>query len=468
MKFISNLNSFFWVILTLDAVVAYMVYFRGRQYLSILLWTIALGTLLSIQGALQSSIVFIILYTGLFLFSAINLLIAIYKATKQKYNGLLFGWLFAVTISGLAMISIYAEIEAHGEVFFLLFVIASGILFKSGLKSIETLYAAQAIFWNIRLHEAYEGLTWWFPSILKGELKLFFMENTSLALFENVEAITLSNGLKFKKSPIVLIYKLLPGKLSKVMDMGPNMITEIKTVALDIIRNSVILISASITKEKLDEKYSGLDLLLIMDSIKLMKRIVLNGAFFESHQLFPELSMDDLYIHNVCKKYDEIHGANSLVSQENKLKWFTQEKASSLNVPVFTEEQWNILITKKETKSLPKRGLFIHFYEHGVKYVKISFETFQLEDDLAQEIKEQRQELVQQSKELIDTDTMLSIVKKILEASNYTITFEEAQQVAMLKQKTPNYKKQVIQVVGAEKSNGIITFLDALKGDKDD
>ena len=345
-----------------------------------------------------------------------------FQVVRNRNNGLFFGVAFSTIISTTFVSILYLRLSLDytnmeyivlGLVIF--FLLSFYNLFTLGFMTIKAMHRGQAFFLGEPLEkvEFKHGPAWWFPKFLGGGFQEFYMENRTMELYNDGTSLAVSHGMKFKKSPMSLVYKYLDGKLVQIMQMGTNLESDFKEFVLDRIRNAAILIGATISKEDLDAKYSGLILLLIMDSIKLLKRLVLNGAYFESHHIALELLRDELYLKRVFKAYKDIFGVSA--SKEEMLAWFTPEVADEQKLPVFSDAQWKTVLQTKDADNMPQRGVYREAYENGFEVVKFTIDSPVLEDELADEVNARRYESIQKEKELQNVATFKKLCAEIRE-----------------------------------------------------
>jgi len=320
-------------------------------------------------------------------------LVKVFNTVGLKYNGILFGIISSTLISAVTAIKMFATLpttsfdDQIALSFVFIYGIIAFILFKSGFRIIKTVHAEQLFFFGKRLDgkELKEGAGWWIPEIFFGTTKSFNMQNNFLELYKNEGLTDPKTGISFEKSPIAIRYKLMEGKLSKTMQLSSNVDEELAKIFKERIRTMFILVGDSIDKKEVTEKYKGLSLLSIISLVKLLERLILNGPYFTSHFLFPQLKRDSLYIKKVCDAYKELHSKRNVArtSQENMLNWFTPEQAKSSKLNVFTDEQWAILLSNRSIYSLPEQGIYEKSAEIGIEILEITMDTFTLPASLA-------------------------------------------------------------------------------------
>ncbi len=401
-----------------------------------------------------------------------KIIIELIMVVKNKNNGLIFGALFSLIISTTIALEIFITIPieyANNYTFsalFIVFLLMLYSLFIIGFTKIKTAHAAQVSFLDLRLKrfEYKEGPAWWFPKNLGGDLTEFYIENKAIELYQDGEAISTSHGMRFKKSPITLVYKY--NDLYKIITSGKDLEEELRKIILNRVVSAIPLIESSITEEELNKKYSGLSLLFLKNSTELLKKVINNGAFYESHHLFKELLDDELYINSICEAFDKEHPNNS-VSKDEKLAWFTVKKSKELNIPVFTESQWKTVLQTKPEFELPKVGIYWEAYQQGIECIKLTFKSFELEDDISKEINSRRVEIIQKEKEKENAKTLSAITNSIVNDTNGKVSHEKALQAALLAMNTPNYEVKVYEIVGDSQADKVIAAISGvMKGEK--
>ncbi len=390
-----------------------------------------------------------ILLSGFLAVSTVSTLYFTYKIVELSYNGLLLGALTSLLLTIETIIIVNTLFPLGLLLNTVVFVLLVVFFFFHGYLEIPNLNKAQIFFIEKTLPrgELVDGPAWFFniPSLI--EIRLFLMDVRTLELFKG-DPLSISHGMSFKTSPIKVTYKL--NNLEQYIKLGAEARKDWENYLVDSIRNAAILIISSKSEEELNEEYSGLALLLIMDSLKMFKRIILNGTYFESHLEYPILKRDEMYEKKIQDTYANLDD-------------FTKEESQKNKIHIFSDKQWTMLLDSKSEDNLPNRGVLHKSSDIGFTLVDITFGNFTLEDSLQAEILKKRSEGLQREAELADITTLEMLAKKI---ASLGIPIDKATQLAMLRMDTPNLNYKVTEILStSDKVDQVIAALIEGKGE---
>lgn len=387
--------SIFTISIVLALIGAISVFYRSYNMAKMLLSTV--GALYISSISIEGTDIYDTVFTDgiTTIVASVLTLLSIfffYKIFKLRYNGILSG-IFNSILIGLVFtnrVMITTDENSITSLLgFIIFLMIFATIFISGFETIKPIHKRIPLFMNKMLANNLvfnSGPMWWFNNNLFGGTFEFNVERQLMPLFDKDEEALVINGLKLKKSPISLYFKIDEKNLFDIIESGDDFLAEIKTLAENNVSSTAKIMTNNIREDILKNNYFDYKTLFLVNETYLLNTLSIYGIFFNSHHEYPQLLENKIYLSKVVNAYEKEFGKK--VSNKKILEWFSPEIAQKLKIKTISDENMNIF--NKNLDNSQFKGLMELFKDMGIFVYELKFGIFEISDRLRNMIYERK------------------------------------------------------------------------------